>query len=342
MDKNVILAVAGSGKTTKIVSEIDENRRYLILTYTEQNLKNIKHKVMSKFGHLPSNVTAMTYFTFLHSFCLQPLVGLKYNSKGINFEYDEVPPAGRFNQSQDQYYIDAIGRFYVGRLAKFISLRYFEGVIERIERFFDVFCIDEIQDFASHDFDLILALARAKVSMLLVGDFWQHTYDTSRDGGMKKTLYDDYAKYVAALRKASFLVDTESLSKSRRCSQAVCSFISSNLGISILSEATREAQVVQVDTKDEAMTLFAKPDVVKLFYKEHYKHRCHSQNWGGSKGEDHYDEVCVVLNAKTLRLYKQGELRKLPAATRNKLYVALSRSRGNVYLVPHTFMEGNR
>ena len=339
MDKQVILAAAGSGKTTRIVNDLDGKRRALIVTYTEENFKNLRRKVMEKFGHMPPNVSVMTYFTFLHSFCLQPLVGLKYKSKGINFDYESVPPPGRFGQSQDQYYIDSIGRFYVGRLAKFIAARYMDGVVERLERFFDVLCVDEFQDFAGHDFDFMLELVKIRTPMLLVGDFWQHTYDTSRDGGKNQSLYDDYGKYLKVLRGARFSVDTESLARSRRCSSAVCVFISEALGIEIKSDSARSAEVVNVDSKDEALAILSRPDVVKLFYQEHYKYGCYSQNWGKSKGEDHYDEVCVVLNGTALKHFKRGQLRDLPASSRNKLYVALSRSRGNVYIVPHTLIE---
>jgi hypothetical protein len=47
----------------------------------------------------------------------------------------------------------------------------------------------------------------------------------------------------------------------------------------------------------------------------------------------------VVLNQKTFALHQRGELATLPARTLNKLYVALSRSRGNVHLMPQSYVE---
>lgn len=41
MDKRVIFAVAGSGKTTYIVNELSLEKRSLILTYTDGNYDNI-------------------------------------------------------------------------------------------------------------------------------------------------------------------------------------------------------------------------------------------------------------------------------------------------------------
>lgn len=338
MDKTVIFAVAGSGKTTRIVDEIDTHRRFLILTYTEQNLLNLRRKIIAKYGCLPPNVSVMMYFTFLYSFCIRPIAGLKVKTRGINF--DDDPPRGRFKQTQPQYYFDASGRLFGGRAAKWLSSDdYLHEVLARLERFFDVVCVDEVQDFAGNDFNLLLHLAKAKVGMLMVGDFRQHTYDTSRDGSTRGSLYDDFDRYIRYFRDAGITVDLDTLAKSRRCSPAVCSFITERLGIPMQTSLTHSAEIVLVDNQDHANALRARPDVVKLFYKEHYKYACHSQNWGASKGEDHYDEICVVLNKTTLQRYQKGELHKLAPSTLNKLYVALSRSRGNVYLIPHSYFD---
>ena len=137
-------------------------------------------------------------------------------------------------------------------------------------------------------------------------------------------------------------MDTHSLARSRRCSPAVCSFISERLGIPMQTLSTCDARVVFVDTQLHADELRGRADIVKLFYQQHHTHGCYSQNWGASKGEDHYDEVCVVLNPNTLKLHARGQLSTLAPGTLNKLYVALSRSRGDVHLVPQTLLERYR
>jgi thymidine kinase len=337
LDKRVLLAVAGAGKTSEIVNRIDENRRFLIFTYTEENLRNIRGKIVSRHGRVPPNVQVMTYFTFLHAFLLRPLRGLNRRSRGINF--DDPPPHGRYPERDPRYYMDSARRIYVSRVAKAVMKHYPKGVLERIERFFDVVCVDEVQDFTSHDFNMLLHLQQANVEMLLTGDFRQHTYATSRDGSTRRSLHKDYAKYVREFQKGGFVVDTESLSHSRRCSPAVCTFISEHLGIPIKTHSTRAARIVTVETQEEADKLRARADVVKLFYSEHRQYGCRSQNWGASKGEDHYDEICVVLNETTLEHYRKGQLSMLKQQTLNKLYVALSRSRGDVHLVPHTLFK---
>lgn len=337
MGKKVVFAVAGSGKTTRIVEELGAGRRCLVFTYTDENADTLKRKIIAKYGRVPPGVKVMTYFTFLHSFCFRPLIGLKLASRGLGFS--DLPKFDRFKQTDDRYYLDASRRLYHSRLAKLILVRRLMGeVLERIDEFFDMICIDEVQDFGGNDFNFMLKLAGAKADLLLVGDFRQHTYDTSRDHGVNKNLHATFPAYVKRFRAAGIEVDTESLSLSRRCSPAICDFISERLGIPIKSSTDRVAAVVEVRSQCEADALWRRNDIVKLFYEKHAAYGCVSQNWGASKGDDHHDEVCVVLNPKTLKAHKDGKLHVLPPLTLNKLYVALSRSRGKVYLVPQTYM----
>jgi DNA helicase II / ATP-dependent DNA helicase PcrA len=338
MGKEVVFAVAGSGKTTRIVEELSAGRRCLVLTYTEENADTLRRKIIGRYGRIPPGVKVMTYFTFLHSFCFRPLIGLKLSNRGLGFS--NLPAVDRFRQTDDRYYLDASRRLYHGRLAKLIQVRDLMGeVLERVDEFFDIVCIDEVQDFGGNDFNFILKLAGAKADLLLVGDFRQHTYDTSRDHGVNKTLHAKFEAYAQRFRDAGIVVDTESLSLSRRCSPAVCEFISERLGIAIRSSTDRVAAVVEVQSQSEADVLWRRNDIVKLFYSEHAAYGCASQNWGASKGDDHHDEVCVVLNPTTLKAYKEGKLHALSPLTLNRLYVALLRSRGNVYLVSQTYMK---
>ena len=63
------------------------------------------------------------------------------------------------------------------------------------------------------------------------------------------------------------------------------------------------------------------------------------RNWGDIKGEDCYQYVCVLLNKTTMQAYKKGNLQNLAASTRNKLYVALTRAKGRVYLVEEDYAK---
>lgn len=331
MDKSVIFAVAGSGKTTHIVNSLDLERRFLLITYTENNLSNLRRKIIERFGAFPSNIALFSYFTFLHSFCFKPFLLLQIRTKGITYER---PPEWPRNGTVEAFYVDHHRRLYHNRIARLLRFKETVGdVMRRIEKYFDVVCVDEVQDFGGYDFDFLMTISGSNVEVLLVGDFYQHTFDTSRDGAKNNTLHDDYEKYRSRFEKAGLVVDTMSLAKSYRCSQTVCDFIRENLGIEIHSHSINATDAILLDRQEDADRLHACKATVKLFYREHFKYGCYSENWGSSKGADHYEDVCVVLNSTAYEALKSGVLRDSAPQTRNKLYVACSRPRRNLYLL---------
>lgn len=334
MDKRVIFAVAGSGKTTRIVADLDLERRFLLLTYTDNNFGNLRRKIIERFGFFPSNIGLHTYFTFLHSFCFKPFLFMQMRTRGMNF--NPPPPfTYKLSRTVDSFYIDSHRMLYYNRIAKLLDTKGALGeVTRRIEKYVDVVCIDEVQDFGGHDFDLLMTICGCDADVMLVGDFYQHTFDTRRDGATNKSLHDDYERYKKRFQKAGVVVDTASLGKSYRCSQTVCEFIRDHLGVEIYSHSTDSTDAALLDKQEDADRLYACGKTVKLFYQEHHKYGCHSLNWGSSKGIDHYQDVCVVLTGKAYKAFKNRTLRDAAPQTRNKLYVACSRPHGNLYLMP--------
>ncbi|MGI4755430.1 MAG: DNA helicase UvrD [Janthinobacterium lividum] len=340
MDKRVVLSVAGSGKTSLLIDGLDEERRFLIVTYTDANKATIRQKIIKRFGHFPANVTLLTYFTFLHGFCYRPFLRSEKNSKGLTF----TPPGeSMFKLTDDRRYMTTGRRLYSNRLAKFIEQSgQMKAVIARIEKYYDALFVDEVQDFGGHDFNFLLAISAGKSDFILVGDFFQHTFDTSRDGNTNAGLHDDYEKYKARFTKAKLRVDTECLKKSRRCSKTVCDFISDKIGIAIEAHEDRETVVRMEEDPAAALALYRDSNVVKFFYQTHYKYTCHSNNWGASKGIDTYQDVCVVLNPETLKAWRAGSFIGLNVKTRNKLYVACSRARGNLTFIPDSLLKAHK
>jgi DNA helicase II / ATP-dependent DNA helicase PcrA len=339
LDKRVVFAVAGSGKTTRLINELDLLKRVLLITYTENNCLEIRRRVIAKFGYLPENITVSTYFTFLNSFCYRPLLLPEMKTKGISFDRP-AEHTSRMTLANRGRYVTSGGRIYHARMAKLLEVK---GCIvelqRRIARYYDKVFVDEVQDFGGHDFNLLKQIVAADVEVLLVGDFFQHTYSTSVDGAVNKGLHDSYERFKNALRDAGLTVDTTSLLNSHRCSSTVCEFIREHIGMEIHPAVDRAATVSVVRDVDTAALIYACDDTVKLFFKEHEKYSCHSQTWGASKGLDHYRDVCVVMTGVAWEKYEQGGLSDLAALSRNKLYVACSRARGNLYLMPESLLK---
>lgn len=335
MDKRVIFAVAGSGKTTHILNQLTLDKKSLIITYTNNNIKNLKSGIIKKFGLFPDNITLLPYFTFLYSFCFRPLLSYNIKTKGINYK----PNLNRFaNQNKPEYYIDNNRRLYSNRISKLIEMcNEIPNVKARLEKYFDNLYIDEIQDFGGNDFNFLKHLTSSNINILVVGDFHQHTFDTSRDGNVNRTIHNEVDNYISLFDKMGLTIDIETLDKSWRCSPNVCEFISNNLGIDIKSHKQEETTVALIEDQKQALKIFNDDDIVKLFYQEHYKYNCFSRNWGDSKGENHYQDICVVLNKTTFD--KIDDLSTLKAMTKNKLYVACSRANRNLFLVSYKLLK---
>lgn len=336
MDKRVIFAVAGSGKTTLLIERLTERSRTLILTHTVNNERHLRTKIISRFGFLPETVRVMTWFEFLYGFCCRPLLQEKLGIRGLSFS----PAPQKVSRSQKRHFQDYSGRVYHCRLS--LLMMYHEmmpAICARLERYYDELLIDEVQDFASHDFNFLLKLCAANVSVLLAGDFYQHTFDTSRDGNTNGTLHEDIIRYEARFREAGIRPDRETLSRTWRCSQTVCTFISSHLNIGIEAHGQHATLIETVNDRVRAADLHRDNGVIKLFYREHHRYGCYSMNWGASKGLDHFQDVCIVLGSSHWPLFIRQELSTLPAPSRNKLYVACSRARGNITFVPETLMR---
>ena len=132
---HTILAVAGAGKTTHLISRLDLTRRVLLITYSENNEKTLRRKMVAKFGFFPQNIVVYSYFTFLHSFCYRPFLLLQMGrTNGLNFQ---TPPEWTRNLKRDdnKFYLDGSNRLYHNRLAKLLFTKnVVTNVIRRIEK----------------------------------------------------------------------------------------------------------------------------------------------------------------------------------------------------------------
>lgn len=312
MDKRVIFAVAGSGKTTHIISQLNLIDNALIVTYTNNNVENIRDAVIKKWGYFPKNIKLLSYFSFLHSFCYKPFLGSKFKTKGIYFSSNK-----NFFANGIDRYISKGNRLFSNRISKLIEEEnILEDVKNRLSKYYTSLYIDEIQDFAGHDFNLLKSLAKSTINILMVGDFYQHTFDTSRDGSVNSTLHSDINKYQKSFSEMGISIDKTTLSKSHRCSPNICKFISDKLGIFIESHREEPVNIKLIETKPEAFLILGNNEIVKLFYQKHYEFNCNSRNWGDCKGENKYNDICVVLNNNTYNHFIKDKLNELAAQTR--------------------------
>ena len=223
-------------------------------------------------------------------------------------------------------------KVYAARLSKLCNDNIMEKIINRVEKYFQYLYIDEIQDFAGHDFNFIKSLEKCNINILYVGDYYQHSFDTSRDGNVNKNIFSSYEQYIAKLSNNILLVDDKSLIKSRRCTNTICDFIRDKIGIEIYSYENRESVIKEIKEKDKIEEIMKNDEIIKLFYRNSNKYIGHTDNWGDCKGKT-YNDICVILNDKTYKLFQNNRLNELASISKNKFYVACTRTRNNLFFI---------
>lgn len=340
MDKRLILSVAGSGKTSYLINRLDKERRFLVVTYTINNAEHIRSCIIRRFGYVPKNITVYTYFEFLMAVCYRPFLADKIGAKGIEWRMPN-PETLKYSRSNKAFYISPQGLLYHNRIA-YLCDKNAEKIARRIEKYYDCFYYDEAQDLGGRDFNLFIKLMRSNVEVLVVGDFFQHTFFTSQDGNTNSTLYDNVERYKEIWKASGLQLDTTTLIKSHRCSPTITNFVRESVGIDIFSYREEQSSIVFVSDPTLVAQLATDNSIPKLFYSDARKYGCHSINWGDSKGLDDFVDVCIVLNPTTLKLYEKGELNRLAPLSKNKFYVACTRARRNLYFIPQQLMTPYR
>lgn len=360
MAKQVMLAVAGAGKTYHICHTIDPSKRNLILAFTHENVHNIQRELHDAYGHIPKLTIVSTFDAFVYhemilpyepsiashfkqpdfisqGICTKdppPRVIYMKNGKTIsNINYKKKSELGHYVTQNGQYYCSTLSELVLeikcecGKLVR--------RVVNRLNKFYDCILIDEFQDFREYDYNLILALAKGLNDLLFVGDYYQHSVSAKKAHGKpfesrgKDISYD---KFVEGLLQSGFSVDTTTLAKSRRCSAEVCAYVSRKLGIQIESHDNHSGRVIFVADKDLARIL-EDPTILKLVYKEADSYRFNAMNWSYSKGNT-VDSACVILTESFEALDNDTfETHNISQSTINKLYVAMTRSKGDLYLI---------
>lgn len=355
MAGSVKLAVAGSGKTTWLGKKINAHRRNLLITFTNQNVANIVNSVKkSHNGAIPDNTIIMTYTKFVYYWIIKPneklyccKSGGKLKGNGMTIgepiELDSRNPNnGYVKDKYPRHFLDKNNYYYVKRLAKLFvkqNASVKNTVRDYIGEFVDEIYIDEFQDFVDYDLKLILDICKGKsYDVTMVGDYYQSlvTY-TGRT--KNKSIYKEksYSECIDYFKDQKLQVDTTTLVKSWRCSSKVCSFIKENLGIDIFPKLkNKKGDIKVVSNINEAFKILVDNNIVKLLYSagsKGYNKLNNKNKWGYSKGST-FEKTCVILTEETSNLVQNGKKDKVTKGVLHKLYIALTRSSSDVYLIP--------
>lgn len=353
MSNKLIIAAAGSGKTTYLVKQALEIRdeRVLITTFTDANEREIISKFIAINGCVPPNVTIQTWFSFLLQHGVRPYQSVIYEGH-INGLYLVSQKSGYkttfkgrpiyFGEKDlPQYYFTNSMWIYSDKIAKFVcrANELTTGlVLDRLSRIFTHVFIDEIQDLAGYDLELVKLLLLSRSNILMVGDPRQVTYHTHDEAKYKKYSDGRIEDFITAeCKKCSVEIDKELLSISYRNKKDIC-----ELANQIYPDFP-PCEYQEQEPTDHDGVYFVKPEDVNTYLEKYKPIQLRENvkvavnldydviNFGESKGLT-YDRV-LIYPTKPMLDWICDHSKEMKAQSRSKLYVAITRARHSVAIV---------
>ena len=353
MSSKLIIAAAGSGKTTFLVNQAlsIQDDRVLITTFTEANEQEIIKKFIETNGCVPPNVTVQTWFSFLIQHGVKPyqsviydcrVTGLKLVNTKSGFKYKSENRPIYFGESElPHYYFTKTMQIYSDKIAKFVcrANELTQGlVISRLSRIYRHIFIDEVQDLAGYDLELIKYLLGSDSEILMVGDPRQVTYHTHDEAKYAKYAEGKIEEFILTeCKNYSVEIDKSSLSISFRNKKDIC-----DLANQVFPQHSPCSYQDQPPTDHDGV-FFVSPDNVDSYLEKYRPVQLRDKitvavnpnfsayNFGDSKGLT-FDRVLIYPTKPMLDWFLNHQT-KLPFKSLCRLYVAITRARHSVGIV---------
>jgi len=367
----LIIAAAGSGKTTFLVEEAlrQKEGKVLITTYTQANEAEIKKKIIEKNKCMPENVTVQTWFSFLLKHGVRPFQGILFESKiqglilvnnqsgvrayrspcqdckqrrVIKYNCSKCKSPIYFGEEKDfeQHYFTNGLKIYSDKLSKFVfkcNDKSNGSVIDRISRIYSHIYIDEVQDLAGYDLELLKLLFNCNSKILLVGDPRQGTYSTNSAPKNKQFKKAKVVNYFFQDKSIVIETDQNSLLINYRCNKPIC-----DLSNKFFKDFQATTSGNNLETEHSGVFFIKEQDV------EHYLQKFNPiqlrdskktkvndnynvMNFGESKGLS-FDRVLIYPTKPFLNWLKNNN-EQLAETSRSKFYVAITRARHSVAII---------
>lgn len=330
----VIIAAAGSGKTQEIVRQaLSVQNNVLITTFTDQNVEEICQRIYKENGCIPPNVVVIPWYTFVLKYFVKPYQDIFYKDKIKNILMVEGQSTRGVSVNNVGFYFTKDNLIYSDKISQFAlkCLAYYKDApLSNFSRIFQTIFIDEVQDMAGYDLELIKKFMLCHYfDVLCVGDPRQGVYFTSQGRKNQKFKRAGLVDFFQKPR-GEVVIDESSLNVNHRCPPEICQ-LSDRLYPSLpsvssdcnLVDAHRGAFFVR--TKDVKVYLAQYQPMQLVSSKATKREKDYgSMNFGQSKGRS-FDRVLIYPSSKMLDilLKNKGEEPKVRA----NLYVALTRAR---------------
>jgi len=387
VNNKLMIAAAGSGKTQFIVNraleilEKDQDANILIVTYTINNREEIRERFLKLNNqHIPKNVTIETWFSFLLQHGAKPykydVLEKDFDIKGILLVNKRSGEKARIidpktnkehpiywgeKENINKHYFTKDNKIYTDKLSKFVFRCNEKSnglVISRLSEIYTHIFVDEVQDLAGYDLELLKLLLKSGIEILMVGDPRQVVYITHHEAKYSSYKNGKIKEFVETecnkKRKKICEIDEITLNNSHRNRKEICDF-SSNLYPSFKKIESCHSCIPSCHSPDNHVGIFIiKSSDIEEYLKlyspvqlrdnigvktnEHYA----SYNFGASKGKT-FARVLVYPTGTIAQYLKDGQLQKevkkngktviKNAFSISDFYVVLTRAKYSVGIV---------
>lgn len=361
-----IIAAAGAGKTTYLVNEAlkEPGKKILITTYTESNEEEIRRKFLKLNNSIPINVTIQSWYSFLLKDWVKPFQGsfnellfnyeirgmlLVNSASGVKYSFEKYGKKINvlYSEKDDflKHYFTSTGKIYSDKISKFshtANSKTNSAILNRLSLLYDKIYIDEVQDLAGYDLELIKLLFKSKIETELVGDPRQVTYLTHNPDKHRKYTEGNLKNYLLDNCKSLIKdnINETLLNKSHRNNKLICDYSSKLYPTFKITEpcdccnnGKTEHTGIFIIKKNDVIKYLEKYNPVQLkwdsrvFINDSYS----SMNLGESKGRT-YERVIIYPTQGMINWIKNNQS-NLEPSTRAKFYVGLTRARYSVAIV---------
>ncbi len=365
INNQVEFAAAGNGKTYSIcecareASNNNGDKYVLMISYTNEGVRSLENEYRKQNqGVLDERVIIKSWYSFLLSELIRPYQCLlqmryKYYKKEYDFKvpengirsiafYQEDLPERYYNQTHIQYYING-GRDLVPDRTSQLAYKcneHSEGKsIIRMEGIYSHVFIDELQDYAGWDLEIIKLLFASAMQIKCVGDYKQATYRTNNSTKNRRYRDEAIRNFFTELERRH-LCSVSYANTTRRFNQDICDFIntihadeeSKVKPYTLLERQDIEhSGVYLIDIRNLERYCAVYEPVILRFRRDvdvPFPHACKIYNYGGSKGATY--ERIVIIPVGTVLPFLTKQTHISANQTRSKFYVACTRAKHSV------------
>lgn len=243
------IASAGAGKTSYIIGEavkaVDNNNAnsVLIITLTIKNQDNVRSRINALPFRIAKRIKVSGWYQFLLKYIIRPYKGdvipelYDRNVAMLWSDANQTVKIGKWSKNRysagDNHakYLKnwKIYKNYLSEFAYECIKANPKSCMDRLGKIFSNIFIDESQDMAGYDFDVIASMFKSPIPITVVGDPRQHTYSSNMLNRHKKYKgrIEMFIQEKVNTRKTPIVtIDSQTLSVSHRCGKEICTVAS--------------------------------------------------------------------------------------------------------------------